>query len=59
MVTSLPTGVGACLEELMKKGDEQIEEVRAAEDVDQELLVQFEHFPDEDVELLGEEYLLH
>ena len=43
----------------MKEGDDEVKEVRAAKNVNQELLVEFKHLPDQNVEFLGEEDLLY
>ena len=53
------TWIGPGLQQLVQEGYEEVEEVWAAEDVDEVLLVQLKEFPDEDVELLSEVDLLH
>ena len=43
----------------MKEGDDEVKEVGTAKNVDQKLLVEFKHLPDQNVEFLGEEDLLY
>jgi hypothetical protein len=59
MKHSNQSGIGACLEELVKEGDDEVKEVGTAKNVDQKLLVEFKHLPDQNVEFLGEEDLLY
>ena len=58
MTSSPLTGIGPSLQQLMEQRDDEVKEVRAAENVDQELLVQLKQLPHQDVELLCEEDLL-
>ena len=58
MTSSPLTGIGPGLQQLVEQRDDEVKEVRAAENVDQELLVQLKQLPHQDVELLGEEDLL-